>query len=100
MRAQLAVLKGAGTGHFFDLARPRCVIGRDDAADITLSDAEASGLHARLERAAGGHRLVDLESRNGTFLDGQPVQTVPLRHGDRFVIGGHEFQYLVDDGEA
>ena len=64
-------------------------IGRDDevaGACITI-DRYISRKHARLYEDDGALQLADLESRNGTRLDGEPVTESPLIPGDRFVVG-------------
>jgi pSer/pThr/pTyr-binding forkhead associated (FHA) protein len=64
-------------------------IGRDDAvaaACITL-DRYISRRHARIREDGERLLLADLESRNGTRLDGEPVTESPLIPGDRFVVG-------------
>ncbi|MEZ4296964.1 MAG: sigma 54-interacting transcriptional regulator [Polyangiaceae bacterium] len=54
--------------------RPRR-LGRSEDADISLSDGGVSRLHALLEPAPGGVHVTDLGSRNGTFVNREPVVT-------------------------
>jgi pSer/pThr/pTyr-binding forkhead associated (FHA) protein len=65
-------------------------IGRDDAvagACITI-DRYISRKHAKLHDEAGDLHLTDLESRNGTQLDGRPVaSSQPLAVGQAFTVG-------------
>lgn len=65
-------------------------LGRQPPAEVVLPYAAISRLHACLLRRAEGCFLVDLDSRNGTFLNGAPVGATPLRlaDGDRIVLGG------------
>ena len=70
------------------------VIGRDPAAAICLPDDSVSRSHARLERAASGFLLRDLESRNGTHLAGVgPVTTHLLADGDIVQFGNLRLHY-------
>jgi len=63
-------------------------IGRDRSCDVALADAEVSRKHARLETAAGVVYVRDLESRNGTFLNGLRLESaVELREGDEIDVG-------------
>jgi len=50
------------------------VIGRSKQAGLTITDRALSRLHARVYRSAGSWWVEDLDSRNGTFLDGAPVK--------------------------
>ncbi|MGQ9898482.1 MAG: adenylate/guanylate cyclase domain-containing protein [Acidobacteriota bacterium] len=67
------------------------VIGRATSSDVIVLDERASRSHARIEALPGGHyRLVDLESRNGTLLNGELVtQPISLKDGDTIGIGHH-----------
>lgn len=71
-----------------DGGRP-CVIGRAADADVVLRDPEASRRHARLDLAGGVPYVSDLDSRNGTFLDGKQVgdQGIEIRRGDYIDVG-------------
>ena len=62
-------------------------IGRGETATVRLADNTSSKRHARLMRDAVGWRLVDLGSRNGTFVNGARIREVPLQPGERFQIG-------------
>jgi len=53
----------------------RVRIGRDPELELSVDDAKASRCHAELHPAQGGVLVTDLESRNGTFLDGAPVKS-------------------------
>jgi hypothetical protein len=58
-------------------------IGRDASCDLAIADMTVSRLHARLERTPDGWLLSDLESTNGTRVNGWRVRTqVPIRVGD------------------
>jgi len=70
-------------------ADTQIVIGRDESADFQLVDATVSKQHAKLHHQAGGGLLVvDLNSTNGTAINGQPVTRTILRPGDHLEIGG------------
>ncbi len=66
-------------------------LGRDPAATIPFSGGDAkvvSAHHAELHHGPSGWRLVDLGSRNGTYLNGTRVSgEAPLHQGDRFSLG-------------
>jgi len=76
-----AVLRGAGR----DFRLPaKAVVGRAAGCDVVLDDDSVSRKHAELARDDRGvYRLRDLESGNGTFLDGKPVGKTPVVVPDR-----------------
>lgn len=64
------------------------VIGRDPRSAVWIDASGVSRRHARIDVAASGATLVDLESSNGTFVDGQPLGGVHhLRDGERIELG-------------
>lgn len=71
------------------LEKPAITLGRSSANDLPLADRTLSRQHARIQLAAGGVPvLVDLESRNGTSVNGTRIsEPTALRPGDRIVLG-------------
>ncbi len=61
--------------------------GRDSACSVPLLIPEASRRHFQIEQAGSGYRVVDLESRNGTKVNGTAVTAQLLRHGDQIELG-------------
>ncbi len=86
--ARLVVMEGAQQGTVHDLLGKGCVLGRDLGVDLPLLDDRCSRQHARVEPRGIGWAVVDLQSRNGTFVNDLPVQDRPLVHGDRVRVGG------------
>ena len=72
-------------------------IGRSMDCDIVIPDPQVSRLHARMEKAGEGWVIVDLESRNGTRVNGETVTEKILNAGDMIQIGGASLKYEVDD---
>lgn len=69
----------------------RFTIGRDASCDLAIADMTVSRQHAQLERTAGGWLLSDLESTNGTRVNGWLVRgQVPVRPGDLVSFGSLE----------
>jgi len=63
-------------------------IGRDPAVELVIADDFVSTIHARIVPAPGGPRLEDLDSTNGTLLNGSPVSIpVTLSAGDEIEVG-------------
>ncbi len=103
---ELHVIAGPDPGGRFPIGRGGCVIGRAVGAQVRVDDPELSRLHAEViigSRAAGaggqagtggqagsgGARLRDLNSANGTYLDGNRIGSgwVPLRPGSTIQVG-------------
>src|SRR5262245_23582904 len=81
-------------------------IGRAPDNDIVISDLSVSRHHAELRRTASSYRIVDQDSHNGTFVNGQQVGSAPLTEGDivgigpsTFRLSGTELQEFVDTGD-
>lgn len=66
-------------------------VGRADDNDLVLPDPEVSRRHARLEPAGSGWRVVDLGSRNGTWLNGERIDDAIIAAGDEVAFGGTRF---------
>ncbi|MGH2545156.1 MAG: FHA domain-containing protein [Ardenticatenaceae bacterium] len=86
---------GYAEGQHFPL-QTITTIGRDLSNDIVVADAYASTRHAHIERHSDGRFwLIDVGSRNGTVLNGQPLRAndpVPLDLGDVIAIGKARFK--------
>ena len=67
--------------------RDGLLMGRVTACDVVVADAKASRRHARLIAESGVVEIEDLESSNGTLLNGRPIDRRMLRDGDRIEIG-------------
>ena len=68
---RLVMRQGPNPGQIFELDRNEVSIGRDIANDIVINDAEVSRKHARLTLEADRYKIEDLNSTNGTYIDGQ-----------------------------
>jgi hypothetical protein len=75
------------SGERHALASATVRIGRLPEVEITLADPNVSRVHAEVRPAGTGYVLVDLQSTNGTKVNGKPVTTHELRDGDEISIG-------------
>jgi pSer/pThr/pTyr-binding forkhead associated (FHA) protein len=76
-------------------------LGRSSASNVVLEPSVVSGLHARIERDAQRIVLRDLDSANGTFLNGERVTTALLRDGDVVSIANVvSYRVRVETGEV
>ncbi|MGC6416335.1 MAG: FHA domain-containing protein [Bradymonadia bacterium] len=87
VRARLSVINPLQHATTVYLDLPDLVIGRALNADLVVMDEGASRHHARFERHQGGFNLVDLQSGNGTYVNGRKVTSIELYDGDIIVIG-------------
>ncbi len=90
----LAIISGPDSGKTFPIDKPRVIIGRA-GADISLSDAEISRNHAAIEFEEDQITLVDLNSTNGTFVNGAKIQTSALDNYGEFEVGSTTLMLIV-----
>jgi pSer/pThr/pTyr-binding forkhead associated (FHA) protein len=78
-------------------------IGRSAENEVPIDDAAISRVHARIEREGGVWRITDLDSTNGTQIDGtvlRPWQPTALAHGAVIELGGSVvFDFLLSEAE-
>ncbi len=86
------------SGASIQLTQPDMLIGRHSQADIRLPLPDVSRRHCRFIFGAGDWQVLDLNSLNGVFLNGEPIRQATLRPGDLLRIGG--FTFAVEFGEA
>jgi diguanylate cyclase (GGDEF)-like protein len=86
-RAYIIVLAGQNVGEMYKVASEQITLGRGGGADVRLVDEGISRFHCRI-RADGGDLFVeDLQSRNGTFLNGERISKRKLEDGDKIQLG-------------
>lgn len=89
-RAQLIDLS---TQRPYDLGGSTIVMGRDAGCDIVVNDISASRRHAELRRDQHGQWIVtDLDSTNGTMVNGRRIASQPLYLGDVITIGKTDYE--------
>jgi two-component system cell cycle response regulator len=86
----LSVLAGPQMGWSRVVDRGELVVGRGEGSDLVLNDQGLSRRHCRLVRQGDEMFIEDLDSSNGTFVDGQLVKgQMPLTEGARIHLGRH-----------
>jgi hypothetical protein len=78
----------------YTLDREIMTIGRKDDNDIRIDNLAVSGHHAKLLTIFGDSFLEDLNSTNGTFVNGRSIDKHALKNGDVITIGKHELRYI------
>ncbi|MDA0140895.1 FHA domain-containing protein [Solirubrobacter deserti] len=94
---RLVVLDGPDSGREFPLAGAIAIaIGRDDTAGIVIEDDQVSRRHALVTVFEDGARVNDLNSTNGTWVNGARIALPhPLLEGDELRVGGTRLRLLI-----
>ena len=99
VRVTIVQVSGGAAGSEHELMSARLTLGRGPEVDLDFDDSAMSREHAALELADEGYRLLDLGSTNGVLVNGAPATAADLKHGDRFQLGDHVFQYVLEERE-
>src|SRR3954471_11197343 len=83
----LRILDGADRGRVFDHLGTPVTIGREEGNSVQLNDERISRFHIKIQEDSGKLVLTDLESTNGTRVNGEDVQLRILQFGDVIAIG-------------
>jgi hypothetical protein len=81
------VLDGADRGKVFDSLPTPVTIGREEGNSVQLNDERISRYHIKIQEDLGKLVLTDLESTNGTRVNGEDAQLRILRYGDVIALG-------------
>jgi signal transduction histidine kinase len=94
--ARLVLYPGQTDEQVFDLKKGPTTLGRAKENDIVILDASLSRMHARVD--VNGDRIVlsDLQSSNGTFVNGDRITQCVLKHGDTVMCGDVALQFRED----
>ena len=82
------------------LTEKRTLLGRSDLSDIVVRDQFVSDQHALLIREKNAVVLVDLKSRNGTFVNSRRVKSTVLLHNDIVSLGDHRLKMVYAAGHS
>ena len=93
----LVVIKGPSIGEKFFINRQVLNIGRSSESDILLDDITVSRHHAVIEKKDSAYIIKDLESLNGTYINGNIVNEKELSNGDRIQIGKYVFLFFISN---
>jgi pSer/pThr/pTyr-binding forkhead associated (FHA) protein len=91
--ATLTIQNGCFAGLEISLKKKKTILGRDLACDICLDDSLVSNEHAMVVREGEKYSLEDLNSRNGTYVNGTAVQKRTLKHGEMISIGDFSLKF-------
>jgi pSer/pThr/pTyr-binding forkhead associated (FHA) protein len=85
--AMLVVNRGPNAGFRFPLHQAVTTAGRDPRSVIFLDDVTVSRRHAEFRLERSELRVVDISSLNGTYVNGQPIDSAVLTNGDEIQMG-------------
>ncbi|MGB0453507.1 MAG: AgmX/PglI C-terminal domain-containing protein [Bacteriovoracaceae bacterium] len=86
--------------HEFVLEKRKLIIGRSEKCDLQVDDDRISHYHAFIEILDEGIRIIDLSSINGTYINGDKIESAFVTFGDQISFGGLEFQTTEIMGES
>ena len=98
--AVLVVNRGPNAGFRFPLHQTVTTAGRDPRGDIFLDDVTVSRYHAEFRLARGELQVVDTGSLNGTYVNGEPIDSAVLTNGDEIQMGKFRLVLLIRPGRA
>lgn len=91
---KLVGVSGSYRGNEFYIDKDEYIIGRASDCDLVITEKTVSGHHAKLVRTGDQYELLDLNSTNGTFVNGARVQRKVVRTDDVIKFDVFEFRYL------
>ena len=79
------------------ITKDKTTLGRRPYNDIVIDNLAVSGEHAVLQMVGGDVFIEDLNSTNGTYINGKAIKKQLLTHNDTVEIGKYKIKYLVDE---
>ncbi|MCA9665412.1 MAG: sigma 54-interacting transcriptional regulator [Myxococcales bacterium] len=92
-QCKLVVLQGSQRGREYVISSDVIRIGKAESSDIVLPEDTVSRVHCEILRDARGYLLRDLQSTNGTFLDGAEVREAYVRAGSVVTVGTVQLKF-------
>ncbi len=103
LRPALVFLNGDLLAVPIPLEREAVILGRALEADVRINDTKVSRQHARIKTIVDSesnetkYLLTDLDSRNGTLLNGEKIAEATLQNGDKIIVGEHILRFELFD---
>jgi transcriptional regulator with GAF, ATPase, and Fis domain len=99
LHPRLLAIAGPLKNSTIPLPDGEATLGREPTNAIAVIDPSVSRKHCLLRREDGRYQVRDLDSRNGTVVNGLAVKEQWLRHGDEIAVGDSAFLFLVEEEE-
>ncbi|MBP9706223.1 MAG: HD domain-containing protein [Oligoflexales bacterium] len=90
----LIIERGRDAGKRISLTSFPIIFGREKSSTIFLKDEDVSSHHAQIKQRGRLFILQDLDSKNGTYLNGERVLNAIIKSGDKILIGQNEFRFV------
>ncbi|MGI8975963.1 MAG: FHA domain-containing protein [Thermomicrobiales bacterium] len=90
------MLTGERAGKRFALGEGQSILGRSHDVDLQVDAPDVSRRHLKIEREGQSIRIVDLNSTNGTRVNGEPVTSATLRNGDELLVGTQALRLVIE----
>ena len=90
---KLHVFKGGVSFSEVDLIKENILVGRSHLCDIKIDQTAVSGKHFKLVSAPSGYTVLDMNSTNGTLVNGNQIERWELKDGDSIEIGNYSLRY-------
>ena len=97
MKPRLQVTAGPLADSTYFLTEAEVRVGRDPSNSLAISDLSLSRRHCLFCQEEDGYKIRDLDSRNGTFVNGGVVSERRLNHGDQISVGESVFVFLLKE---
>lgn len=97
MQPRLIAIVGPLKGTIIPLTDKEVIVGREPANAVAINDPLVSRRHCSIRSHEGRIQVFDLESLNGTFVNGVPTREKALEHGDRIKVGASQFVFLLHE---
>ncbi|MEK7691839.1 MAG: FHA domain-containing protein, partial [Bdellovibrionota bacterium] len=93
LKVYLTFPPGSANHETFEIIKNEVAIGRGSECDIILKDKKSSRKHTIIRRAGTQFTVQDTGTTNGTFVNGERIETKEIESGDKIRIGGTEFEF-------
>jgi pSer/pThr/pTyr-binding forkhead associated (FHA) protein len=96
--AKLVIASGPDLGREIPLGETQ-IIGRLPTNPIPIKDEGSSRQHTRIYRSGKSFAVIDLNSKNGTFVNNEQIQRADLKNGDLIRVGSTSFRFIEEPGD-
>lgn len=99
----LTIIEGENFGYVYQLQKQETILGRSDDIDFKINDSKASRRHLLIKLQQEDENspirviAIDLESKNGTYVNGERIYDVELKNSDKIQIGNTIIKFEVKD---